>query len=87
MSLGVLNSAIALFENIGSGNFIFLYTETFEFPTHEFLASMIHDKDDKTTQFQTFVQSFFSFKNVKTIMRTPRKGTHFCTMPYPDEFE
>lgn len=51
-SLGMLNGVTALFENIGWGNFLFLYAKTFKHPNREFLASMIRDNDEKTTQFQ-----------------------------------
>lgn len=88
LSLGVMNGVTTLFKNISWQNFPFLYTKIFERPTCKFLTSFSRDNEEKVTHFQILGQSFnVSFENVNKIMRTPRHGTHYCTMTYPCEFQ
>ncbi|KAL4582344.1 hypothetical protein LXL04_006891 [Taraxacum kok-saghyz] len=45
-TLGIRDGVIALFQNIGWGNFLNLREQTFQVPTYEFLATLTRNIDE-----------------------------------------
>lgn len=85
-TLGVLEGVIALFQNIGWGDFLNLCAPTYRLPTLEFLATLTRDTSTQTLRFCVQGKAHeLTYSQLNGFMGTPTEGTFPEGVDYPSE--